>query len=300
MKALRLLVPIVIVGVVLLIAIAQIARRSEAEAIRLARVELRREMLERATVARGAPGPSGAEEARAALRWWFEAVDGLKMRFPRAALEGSALKVVAGKGGEGEAEAWRAYAMERLAALRAGYTPLLSAVEEGLRLDVLSVSPGENPETHERGLRIDFALWGAPRRLERDASGAAAAAHPTLRVVVPVAFRQLAFRFTSEAGKAYGEMTGNGEPYRLLADPERFSAELPTGVALGTWWVEPFPREAARVEMAVGLQVQGMTSAALAPSFRWELPVPDAWKLREGEVFRAETREAPQEPAPPR
>jgi len=95
-------------------------------------------------------------------------------------------------------------------------------------------------------------------------------------------------------------MTGSGEPYLVVKDPERLSPELPPGLVLGTWWVEPFPREAARVELSVGVQVQGLTSAALTPVFRWEVPVQEEWKLRPGETFRAETREVAPEAAPAR
>jgi hypothetical protein len=118
-------------------------------------------------------------------------------------------------------------------------------------------------------------------------------------VVVPLSFPRLGLRFLDASGKAYGEMTGSGEPYLLLKPPERFSDALPPGVTLGSWWVEPFPREATRLELSVGVQVAGMTSGAvLAPEFRWELAVLEEWKLRPGETFRGETRvEAPAEPA---
>ena len=38
-------------------------------------------------------------------------------------------------------------------------------------------------------------------------------------------------RFVDAAGKTYGEMTGSGEPYLALRDPERFPGELPSGIA---------------------------------------------------------------------
>ena len=289
MKPLRMILPLVLAGVVVLVVITQLARRSDREGYRLDREALRREVVERATVARGLSGPAGVEEARAVVRWWLDGIAQLHNRHPRGAESAPAPAR-----GDKDSAAWQRYAAERLEELRAGYAPALSAVDQGLRLDVLSVRAGEHPETHERGLRVDFALWGAPRRIEREASDGARA---TLRVLVPVAFRQLGFRFVDAAGKTYGEMTGSGEPYLVLKDPERFSGELPPGVVLGTWWVEPFPREATRVEVSVGIQVQGMTAGSLAPTFRWELPVDEAWKLRPGETFRAETREAPPEPA---
>lgn len=293
MKAARLVIPLVLAGVVIVAAVARLAGRSEAEAFRLQGEGLRRELVSRAGVARGLAGPAGVEEARAVLRWWFEASAALRERYPGPGRTRERPRPAKERDTE---EAFRRYADDRLQGLRRGYAPVLSGVDQGVRLDVLSIEAGEHPDTHERAIRIDFALWGAPRRTERDPG--AEGARGAQRVVVPIAFRQLAFRFLDASGKTWGEMTGTGEPYLLLKDPERSSAELPPDIALGTWWVEPFPREAGRVELAVGVQVQGMTGGALAPSFRWELPIGEGWQLRPGETFRAETREAPPEPSP--
>jgi hypothetical protein len=292
MKALRVLIPVLLAGVVLLVVIGKLGSAREEEAFRLERDGLRREMLERSAVARGLSGPQGAEEARAVVRWWTDAVTSLHNRHPKQRAEAPR----AGK--EKDDAEWRRYAEERLADLRAGYAPLLSGSEAGLRLDLLSVRAGEHPQTHERALRIDFALWGAPRRLEREETAAGESSRAALRVLVPVAFQRMAFRFLGADGKTWGEMSGGGDPYMQLKDPERLTPDLPPGVVLGTWWVEPFPREAARVEVSVAIQAQGMTSAALAPTFRWEVPVEEAWRLRQGEAFRGEAREAPPEPSP--
>jgi hypothetical protein len=299
MKALRVILPVVLAGVVVLLVMARLSRGAEAEAYRVEREALRREALERAGVARGLSGPAGAEEAQAWVRWWLDATSALRNRYPRQAQASAARPAKDGakeRRATGDEAAFRAYAAERLDVLRGGYAPVLTAAEQGLRLDVLAVRAGEHPDTHERGVRIDFALWGAPRRLERDGEGSRA----TARVVVPVAFRQLSLRFLDAGGKTYGEMSGSGEPYLALKDPERFTPDLPPGVVLGTWWVEPFPREAARVELSVGVQVQGLTSAALSPAFRWEVPAQEEWKLRAGEVFHAETREVAPDQAPGR
>ena len=291
MKALRVLVPLVLAGAVVLLAVSLVTRRAGAAARAVALERLRLELVERSVVARGAPGPAGAEEAAALVRWWFEGLDRLGGGAP-------------GRGGGNDSrksspdDGWRGYAEERLAALRAGYAPLAGGVDQGIRLDLLSVSPAQHPDSGQRMLRVDFALWGAPRRLEPEGPAQGSDGGKALRVIVPVAFRQLTFRFLTAGGKGYGEMAGQGEPYRLLKDPERFSEALPPGVALGTWWLEPFPREAARVEVTVAAQVQGTSSASLTPAFRFELAVPEAWQLRPGEAFEAEAREAPPEPSP--
>ncbi len=297
MRALRVLLPLVVVGAIVLAVVMSVSGAARSSAFRIRREALRREMVERSAVARGLGGPAGAEEARAVLQWWFESCSALRNRFPREAAtpeRGGAVQ----KAGDGEDE-WYRYAGERAQALRGGYVPVLSGTDQGLRLDILDIRPGQRPETHERALRIDFALWGAPRRIEPEVTGpgrAAGAQH----LVIPLAFRQLAFHFVDAAGKPFGDMTGSGDPYMLLKDPERLSGELPPGVALGTWWVDPFPREAARAEMSVRVQAQGMTAAALETAFRWDVPLRDEWKLLPGETFGAETRAAPDARAPRR
>ena len=297
MKALRVLLPLLAGGAIVLVGVSQLTARRELDAYRREREALRREMVERAAVARGVGGPPGVDEAAAVMRWWFEGVAGLRNRFPKQAAE-PARASASSQTKPQELEAWKQYAADRLEVLRAGYAPAMSAVDQGLRLDVLAIRPGEQPDSHQRMLRVDFALWGTPRRLERESASSAESARDSLRVVVPAGFRQLGFRFVDEAGKTYGEMSGSGEPYLALKDPERFSAELPPGIVLGTWWVEPFPREAARVELSVSVTVQGMTSGALAPTFRWEVPVPEEWKIRQGETYQAETRTVAPEPSP--
>ena len=294
MKALRVVVPVVI-GLVLVLAITtRIVRQSDAHEYFAQHEAIRREMADRSAVARGVAGPAGIEEARAVLRWWTESLAELRKRHPRPssrderAIEqrAHAARVTLG---DDAAPGFR-YADGRVAVLRQGYSPVLTAADQGVRLDILAIAAGEHPDTHERALRIDFALWGVPRRFDREPS--VEGRPSSTRVVVPLSFRSIRFRFIDAAGNTYGEMVGTGEPYLVLKDPERFSSDLPPGIALGTWWVDPFPREATRVELTIGVQIQGMTSAALAPTFHWEVPVPDEWKLRPGEPYRAEPRTA--------
>jgi hypothetical protein len=300
MKALRLLLPLALGGAVLIVALSRVGGGGGGDAYLLERQALKREMLERSAVARGLAGAPGAEEAREVVRWWMDASAALRNRYPGAAGKDGAAPAAEKKGDDrkGDEAEFRAYAQERAEVLRAGYQPLLSASEQGLRLDLLAIRAGEHPQSHARGLRVDFALWGAPRRIDRESAAAAGTARGQARVVVPVAFRQLALRFVDAAGKTYGESSGPGDPYLALRDPDRFGDALPPGIIFGTWWLDPFPRQAARVELTVALQAQGTSSAALSPTFRWEVPAQEEWKLRPGEVFHAETREVPPEAAP--
>ena len=281
--------------------------RSDLAEARLERAQLKREFLERGSLSRGLPPDKPKEwrdEARALLRWYFDELAASRNRHPRAAAAEGARpakgKEAKGKEKEGKGKEddparaeWQRYAEDRLALLRDGkYEPLWSLVDRGLRLDLLAFGPASNPEGGARALRIDFALWGAPRRVEKEA--VPGTARTVTRVVVPAAFRQLAFQFLDDKGKPYGEMTGPGEPYMKLADPERFSDDFPPGILFGTWYVDLFPYEAAKVIFTLGVEGRGQSGADVSASYKLELPVADAWKIGQGEKYQAETREATQ------
>ena len=72
--------------------------------------------------------------------------------------------------------------------------------------------------------------------------------------------------------------------------------DFPPGVLFGTWTVDAFPREAARVAVALQVEARGQSGASVPASFRLELPVPEAWRIGPGEAYQAETREAPRLP----
>jgi hypothetical protein len=269
---------------------------SETSDARLARARLKRDFDERAAAVRSIPAPPEWQAEVAALaRWYFDELGAIRNRHPGEAARPSALQAAEderkGKLKKEERDAiveFQGYADGRLALLKeARYAPAASAIAEGLRLDLLAVEPGPSPGGGP-GLRVDFALWGAPRYLERERSGD----KNVTRTVVPVVFKRIAFQFLDAAGKPYGEMSGGGEPYQKLVDPERFSEDFPPGVLFGVWWVELFPREATTVNLEVGADVRTPSGAARPASFVFKLPVPERWKLPPGAAFQAEVREA--------
>jgi hypothetical protein len=276
--------------------------RDESSEARLERARLKRDFAERAAVAKTLPPerlPEWQAEVAALSRWYFDELQGIRNRHPAEPPRPSGVAAAEAeqKGGlkqeqREQLEDFQKYAESRLGLLRdAAYAPVASATAEGLRLDLVAVEPGPSPE-RAPGLRVDFALWGAPRYLERERSKD----RTVTRNVVPVAFRQIAFRFVDPAGKLYGEMTGAGEPYQKLSDPERFVDDFPPGVLFGTWWVELFPREAARVEVELAADVRAPSGAVRPATFVTTLPVPESWKIPPGATFEAQVREAA--PAP--
>lgn len=275
--------------------------RAEAADAGLERARLKRDFTERAQVAKALPPDQPAEwqaEVAALSRWYFEELQGIRNRHPGEPPLPSALEAAEEeRKGKLDPEQrdqildFQKYADSRLALLRDGsYAVVASSPAEGLRLDLVAVEPGRSPEGTP-GLRVDFALWGAPRYLERER-----AKDKTLtRNVVPVAFRRIVFSFLDPAGKLYGEMSGAGEPYQKLGDPERFVDDFPPGVLFGTWWIELFPREAATVKLELAADVRAPSGAVRPATFAVTLPVPEAWKLPPGVTFQADVREA--EPA---
>jgi hypothetical protein len=276
--------------------------RAEASEARLERARLKRDFTERAQAAKAVPPdrlPEWQAEVVALSRWYFDELQGIRNRHPREPARPSGVEAAEleqkgklEKAKREQLEDFQRYAEGRLALLRDGaYASLGSAAAEGLRLDLVAVEPGPSPEGAP-GLRIDFALWGAPRYLERERAND----RTVTRSVVPVAFKRIALRFLDPAGKLYGEMNGAGEPYQKLADPERFVDDFPPGVLFGTWWVELFPREAAKVEVELAADLRAPSGAVRPATFLLTLPVPEAWKLPPGATFQAEAREAA--PAP--
>jgi hypothetical protein len=292
-------------GLAILLAVQLVSAfrtRGEASDARLERARLKRDFTERASVAKAVPAdrlPEWQAEVAALSRWYFDELQAIRNRHPLEPARPTGVEAAAAeqkdklkKEQQEQLEDFQKYAESRLGLLKDGaYAPVVSSLAEGLRLDLVAVQPGPAPEGAP-GLRVDFALWGAPRYLERERAND----RTVTRNVVPVAFKHIAFRFLDPAGKLYGEMNGAGEPYQKLADPERFVDDFPPGVLFGTWWVELFPREAATVEVELAADVRAPSGAVRAATFTAKLPVPEGWKLPPGAAYQADVREAA--PAP--
>ena len=295
---LRVVLPLALAAVAFFLLWRNFHAHGEALSLRAERARIKREFVERAVVARGLAADrqrEAAEEGRTLLRWYFDELQAAGNRHPGARHDQTLAAALAARPKASAEERrtfeefWR-YADERLQALRAGRSdPLFLAGAAGLRLDVLSIQAGQAPGG-QPGVRIDFALWGVPRRTEREAPGAGRGGE---RAGIAATFPLLSLRFLDAEGKPYGEMSGSGEPFLKLSDPERFAEDFPPGMLFGSWWVEPFPREAARVAVTLQASVAGNGAAALAPTFAFEAPVAEAWKLAPGQKFEGLTREDP-------
>jgi hypothetical protein len=275
-------------------------QRGEVYEARLERARLKREFVERSAAARSMavqPPEPWREESAALLRWWLEAGSALRNRFPNEPPRQSA---VAAAGEEkkgkladkdrGAIAEFQQYADGRVALIKAGrYAPVASAVAEGLRLDLMAVETGPNPDGGGPGLRVDFALWGVPRTLEREGSGDKV----TSRSLLGVSLRQLGVRLLDEKGKLFGGMQGGGEPAIKLADPERFTDDLPPSILFGTWWLDLLPRGPVAMELELTAAVRGAAGRDRPAIFTTSIPIDEAWRLPAGVEFKAEQREGP-------
>jgi len=297
-KLLAVALPVGLAVLAAILLVSTFRSRSEAADARLERARLKRDFTERAQAAKVVPPdrlPEWQAEVAALSRWYFDELQTIRNRHPGEPPRSSAVEAAEAeqkgalkKEHREQIQDFQRYAESRFALLRDGaYAARGSAAAEGMRLDLLAVEPGAAPQGGP-GLRIDFALWGTPRYLERERSGD----RTVTRNVVPVSFKRIAFRFLDPAGKLHAEMTGAGEPYQKLGDPERFVEDFPPGVLFGTWWVDLFPREAATVQVELAADVRAPSGAARPATFQLALPVPEAWKIPPGASFQAEVREA--------
>lgn len=275
--------------------------KAEAAASQLERAQLKREFVERAAVGRALPPEridEWRDEAAALFRWYLGELSAIQNRHPtvppaRSGLE-AATEERKGKLSDKEKagyEEWQKLAEGRFALVKeARYAPLFTATAEGMRLDLLATETGQHPAGGGPALRIDFALWGAPRRVEKERQKDVT----TTRVVLPIVFRQIAFRMLDETGKLYGEMNGPGEPYQKLTDPERWVDDFPPGVLFGSWWVDLLPREAVTTEMDLQVALRGASGGERVALFKFTLPVREEWRLAPGAAYEAQTREMAQ------
>lgn len=266
--------------------------RTQREEARLERVERKRQFLERSTVAKQLGADRSKEwlqEEQAMVRWYFDELAAIQARYPGDKRGPSILADEKDPKRLAELQEWQRYVGERFAMLRDGkYQPRWSGADQGLHLDLLSMNAGKSPTSGEPGLQIDFALWGAPRRVDREPIPGST--RTATRVSVSLGFKQLSFQILDQQGKPHAEMTGTGEPYQKIIDPERFEEDFPPGILFGTWWVERFPREAARTVFQLSVEARGVSGAPLTANYRIEMPVDESWKIGPGESYQAETK----------
>ncbi|MDF1566283.1 MAG: hypothetical protein P1V51_24840 [Deltaproteobacteria bacterium] len=245
--------------------------------------DLQQQWTERLGTIRGVDDPQRyKEEIHAGLKWYFSELNRVYNRYPELHDVDKAWKEIELNNEKGhiqtnQMEDYREffeYAKGVFDTLERGeFVPKINAEAENLHLDIYSVKLADWEGAPR--LKIDFILWGAPRRVETKKT----AAGTVKKVKVPLSFSRMFFQFLDAEGKVHGEMAGNtGEPTIKITHPERWIEEFPAQAVLGSWWVELFPPEAEKVIWEIGLSGTSDAGNPYNALFKWEFPVPPQWK----------------------
>ena len=223
------------------------------------------------------------EEMGHLLKWYFSQLQAIHNRFPTLSDPDAGWKSIEKRVKSGhipkdrvaQYKEFYGYAKKAYTTLQSGdYQPSPSGSAASMHMDIYSMKPVTYKGVPR--IRIDFALWGAPHRIEKNTDGAGVV-HK--KITVPIRFSKMFFQFIGADGKVYGEMTGSsGEPTIKIEDPTHWIPGFPPGAVLGTWWVDPFPDQAAKAVWE--LELTGRTDAGnpIDAHYKWDLDVPDAWK----------------------
>lgn len=238
-----------------------------------------------------------ANELVSASRWYESEWTNLLNRHPERRAESDVLatmeaQVAAGQMPKQELENRREWydATQAVHALLSSgrYTPIASAISNGVRLDILGMKR-QSYAGRER-MRLDVALWGAPRRevLQKNDGGA------TLKRQLDFNFTRLSLEFIDDNEKLIGG-GDTGAPTLVVDHPERWIPQFPPMAALGTYWIEAFPENTATVDLRIAGDIRSPSAGPIPVSFEWRLPVRAEWKVGAGEAFEGEERLLPAE-----
>jgi hypothetical protein len=155
------------------------------------------------------------------------------------------------------------------------YSPLYTATDKGLRLDILSADV--KMEAGQPRIRMPIVLWGASRELREEGK---------LKKMVTSSTFNVAWKLFDEKGKLYGEMSAQGDPASKIDHPEIFIPEFPGMIVLGHFDWDQLPSDVARVEIAITVSSRAPSGGEALANFDWKLDTPSDWKLRSGEEWK--------------
>jgi hypothetical protein len=92
--------------------------------------------------------------------------------------------------------------------------------------------------------------------------------------------------------KVLGKAEGDAQPTIFIQNPNKYVADFPSYVAIGTIWLPVMPREAFAVDIEYSYTAK-IGGANVDSMLEWEKhPIPSTWQLKEGEVWDADVIEA--------
>jgi len=154
------------------------------------------------------------------------------------------------------------------------YTPVFTATDKGLRLDVLSADVkmvGGKPS-----VRYEIVVWGPSRELREADKG-------QKRMITSASF-SASWNLLDEKAKPFGSMEATDLSGKVDW-PERYIAEFPPQMVLGHYDLDLVPAEVKNMEITFKVTSRAATGGEAAASFVWKLETPGDWKLKPGEKW---------------
>lgn len=262
--------------------------------LQLGREKLRAEYVERAGWVRSISAVDRYRDELAALNKWYDAsLSELYNRFPGTLVADKSMKEIEAQAAAGQLKgndlALRKevvnHTKEFHDLLASGrYNPMVTTTLSGVRVDVMDfrkvVYEGK-PK-----LRIDAVVWGAPRRSwVQKTDGKATSTKSEL----DFDFTGLALEFIDGNKKLLGGAETGG-PILPVDMPERWFETFPPQAAIATWWIEPFPFEAATVKVNLAGEIRSPSNGPFPISQDWVFKNKPEWSLAEGQKFEGEER----------
>lgn len=259
---------------------------------------IQKDYLERVGWMRSNPDDKGyREELAPFFKAYFEQIDGHLTRFKgnkefdgylqeleRRAIEGGKDEKA------GDRKAVYQYTRKVFDALKSGrYSPVWTATDRGMRLDVVSADVEMAQGTPQ--VRFRMVLWGANRELKDDGK---------VKKMVTSSSFETVWKLTDAKGKLIGEIRG-GDPSMKTDFPERYVAEFPPQMVLGHYDMDQVPAEVAKMEITFKVTSRASSGGTATGTYVWKVdPVPSDWKLSEGQAWKdANVEERPEEEIDP-
>jgi hypothetical protein len=263
----------------------QVARLS----LEMGRQKLRAEYDERAgAINNGSNADRHREELSSLVKWYDVELSGLYNEFPGIHDPDGPMKEMQKLKPDELAtkKEWYDEAKTLYDSIEKGkYAPLMTAVQEGVRIDLLSLKRA----TYEgkNRLRMDVVIWGAPRR--EVATKIEAGKEARAKQELDFGFRGLTFEFVDDKEKLLGG--GNtGAPTMTVDYPERWIPDFPPQVAMAIWYVDPFPAETKNIDLKMAAEIKSPTMGSQSIEQEWKLVAQPDWLIRPGETFEGEER----------
>ena len=200
-------------------------------------------------------------------------------------------KVQEGKMSEAKIKQYRdryAYVQELWAKISDGkYNPALSQHQNGFRVDIVDM---ENiSHNGQDSLKVNTLFWGGLK-------GQVNFGDIEIRLV------RLSQK-VNEAGekedvREFAETMGSGPPHILVADPSKWVAQWPPGVAAGYYILPKFPPPPGKVRFNLKMKFSVRTEGGGSIPVELDFPTseaPKAWRKAEGVPWGAPSREMTEE-----